>query len=96
VIQRIDRVRLIGLFDQRARTVVGIDNMLADFFGPKGDTRWNLRRLTETTRNFKGRDVDLRDTPSYAPRVTTKKARFIWLFSVRRRVTTSQRDVHNF
>ena len=42
---------MVSYFDPRARSAVGIDNnMHADFFGPEGDTLWNLRRLTETTR----------------------------------------------
>ena len=52
---------LVSYFDQCAQSVVGIDNMLADFFRPRGDTRWNLRRLMQTTRNFRGHDVDVRD-----------------------------------
>jgi CDP-paratose 2-epimerase len=56
------RSEMVGYFDQRAQSVVGSDNnMLADFFGPRGDTRWNLCRLTKTTRNFRGHDVDVRD-----------------------------------
>jgi CDP-paratose 2-epimerase len=39
-------------FDERASSVIGIDNdMRADFFGQEGSTRWNLRRLRETTRH---------------------------------------------
>ena len=53
---------LVSYFDQRARLVVGIDNnMRADFFGPEGDTGWNLHRLLRTTRNFRAHDVDVRD-----------------------------------
>jgi len=53
---------LVSYFDQRAQSVVGIDNnMRADFFGPEGDTRWNLHRLLQTTRNFRAHDVDVRD-----------------------------------
>lgn len=53
---------LVSYFDRGAHLVVGIDNnMRADFFGPEGDTRWNLRRLMETTRNFRSHDVDVRD-----------------------------------
>ena len=37
---------LVRYFDGRARRIVGLDNnMRAAFFGPEGDTRWNLRRL---------------------------------------------------
>jgi CDP-paratose 2-epimerase len=53
---------LVRYFDQRAQAVVGIDNnMRADFFGPEGDTRWNLRRLMQTTQHFQAHDVDVRD-----------------------------------
>jgi CDP-paratose 2-epimerase len=55
---------LVGFFDSRARLVVGIDNnMRADFFGPDGDTRWNLGRLQATTRHFHHYDLDVRDRP---------------------------------
>jgi CDP-paratose 2-epimerase len=53
---------LVSYFAERAQSVVGVDNnMRADFFGPEGDTRWNLRRLMQTTRNFQAHDVDVRD-----------------------------------
>jgi CDP-paratose 2-epimerase len=53
---------LVGYFDQRAQSVVGIDNnMRADFFGPEGDTLWNLRRLKQATEHFHPYDVDVRD-----------------------------------
>jgi CDP-paratose 2-epimerase len=53
---------LVTFFDERAENVVGIDNnMRADFFGPEGDTRWNLRRLEETTNHFRHQDLDIRD-----------------------------------
>lgn len=53
---------LVSYFDQRAQSVAGIDNnMRADFFGPEGDTLWNLRRLKQATRNFRDYDVDVRD-----------------------------------
>jgi CDP-paratose 2-epimerase len=53
---------LVRYFDQRAQAVIGIDNnMRADFFGPEGDTRWNLRRLMQTTQHFQAHDVDVRD-----------------------------------
>ncbi len=53
---------LVSYFDERARAIVGLDNnMRADFFGPDGDTRWNLRRLRDTTRHFTHHDLDVRD-----------------------------------
>ncbi|HKN86119.1 MAG TPA: NAD-dependent epimerase/dehydratase family protein [Nitrospiraceae bacterium] len=53
---------LVSFFDSRAQAVVGIDNnMRADFFGPGGDTTWNLRRLCGTTHHFRHHDLDVRD-----------------------------------
>jgi CDP-paratose 2-epimerase len=53
---------LVSYFDLRAQSVIGIDNnMRANFFGPEGDTRWNLRRLMQSTRHFRAHDTDVRD-----------------------------------
>jgi CDP-paratose 2-epimerase len=53
---------LVSYFDQRAESVVGVDsNMRAEFFGPEGDTLWNLRRLVQNTRNFRPNVIDIRD-----------------------------------
>ncbi len=53
---------LVYFFDSRAECVVGIDNnMRADFFGPEGDTRWNLQRLRDATRHLRHQDLDIRD-----------------------------------
>lgn len=42
--------------------VHGVDNnMRADFFGPEGDTRWNLSRLLKNHSSFYNHDVDIRD-----------------------------------
>jgi CDP-paratose 2-epimerase len=58
---------LVTFFDPRAEAVVGIDNnMRADFFGPDGDTRWNLARLQECTDHFHHRDLDVRDRAGMA------------------------------
>lgn len=52
----------VEYFDQRGHTVHGIDNnMRMDFFGPGGDTRWNLRRLQESCRGFRHHELDIRD-----------------------------------
>jgi len=49
-------------FDQLGYRVLGIDNnMRADFFGPMGDTSWNLQRLRSITENFEHFDLDIRD-----------------------------------
>lgn len=42
--------------------VTGFDNnMRADFFGPKGDTRWNQSRLEGKFKNFRHVEMDIRD-----------------------------------
>ncbi|HVX13801.1 MAG TPA: NAD-dependent epimerase/dehydratase family protein [Pirellulales bacterium] len=52
----------VAHFDGRGAEVVGLDNnMRADFFGEKGDTRWNLERLNESTSRFRNFAVDIRD-----------------------------------
>jgi len=52
----------VSHFDSHGYIVYGMDNnMRMDFFGPRGDTRWNLRRLLEGTRHFSHFEVDIRD-----------------------------------
>ena len=52
----------VSYFAPRAKRVVGVDNnMRADFFGPEGDTTWNLRRLVSEFGNFVPSDLDVRD-----------------------------------
>ena len=49
-------------FDRQGCTVVGVDNnMRRTFFGPAGDTRWNLRRLKARTKRFIPVATDIRD-----------------------------------
>jgi CDP-paratose 2-epimerase len=49
-------------FDARGHTVTGIDNnMRQAFFGPAGDTRWNLERIKQRARNFHHHDLDILD-----------------------------------
>jgi len=49
-------------YDALGAEVIGIDNNLrAEFFGPQGDTRWNLQRLQASTRRFRPHAIDLRD-----------------------------------
>jgi len=55
----------VTYFDALGHVVYGMDNnMRMDFFGPKGDTRWNLERLKESTRNFKHVELDIRNRPA--------------------------------
>lgn len=49
-------------FDRQGHRVVGVDNnMRREFFGPAGDTLWNLERLKRVTRTFVPHDLDIRD-----------------------------------
>lgn len=49
-------------FDARGWQVTGLDNnMRREFFGPDGDTSWNLNRLRQRTRRFDHHDLDIRD-----------------------------------
>lgn len=52
----------VGFFDDMGFRVTGVDNnMRREFFGPKGDTSWNRHRLEASCRNFRHRDLDIRD-----------------------------------
>lgn len=49
-------------FDREGHHVYGLDNnMRREFFGPTGDTTWNLERLRRSTRRFIHFDYDIRD-----------------------------------
>jgi CDP-paratose 2-epimerase len=61
-------------FDARGWEVHGVDNnMRRDFFGPDGDTTWNLHRLQRTTRRFVHHPIDIRDREGVADLVRTSK-----------------------
>lgn len=52
----------VEYFDNLGWNVYGIDNnMRKDFFGPDGDTTWNLKRLKATCKNFTHYSMDIRD-----------------------------------
>jgi len=52
----------VAYFDQEGHSVVGVDNnQRREFFGPAGDTAWNLERLKCSTRNFRHYALDIRD-----------------------------------
>jgi CDP-paratose 2-epimerase len=52
---------VVSYFAEQQHKVYGIDNnMRADFFGPKGDTRWNQARLSGLYSNFSHYDIDIR------------------------------------
>lgn len=52
----------VAHYDRAGYEVFGIDNnMRREFFGPRGDTLWNLERLQKTTRAFRHFNLDIRD-----------------------------------
>jgi CDP-paratose 2-epimerase len=49
-------------FDRQGHEVIGVDNnMRRVFFGPTGDTLWNLERLKRSTKRFTHAALDIRD-----------------------------------
>ena len=52
----------VEYFDRQGHRVIGVDNnMRRDFFGPDGDTRWNLERLKKAAPRFEHHELDIRD-----------------------------------
>ena len=52
-------------FDRQGDQVFGIDNNMRQvFFGPAGDTSWNLERLKRNTKRFTHTSLDIRDRKS--------------------------------
>ncbi len=55
----------VRFFDQQGQSTYGIDNNLRQyFFGPGGDTTWNLQNLAASTRRFEHHAIDIRDRQS--------------------------------
>jgi CDP-paratose 2-epimerase len=53
---------VVRYFDQMGWELFGVDNnMRAEFFGPKGDTRWNQKQLEANCKHFKHIELDLRE-----------------------------------
>lgn len=51
----------VEYFDRDGHRVYGVDNnMRQTFFGPAGDTTWNLHRLQAVTRHFYHEELDIR------------------------------------
>jgi CDP-paratose 2-epimerase len=49
-------------FDAHGWNVHGVDNnMRAEFFGPEGDTRWNLKRISAELKHFTHHELDIRN-----------------------------------
>src|SRR6266567_1702877 len=61
-------------FDRQGHEVVGVDNnMRRVFFGPAGDTLWNLERLKGVTKRFTHADVDIRDRTAIEELIRTRR-----------------------
>src|SRR5262245_20895915 len=68
----------VAFFDARGWRVLGVDNnMRADFFGPKGDTTWNLSRLKSATKNFSHTNLDIRDRAGVTKIIADSKPNLI-------------------
>jgi CDP-paratose 2-epimerase len=54
-------------FDGLGYRITGLDNNLRQFFfGPSGDTRWNLARVERQAKNFEHVNLDIRDREGLA------------------------------
>lgn len=52
----------VAFYEKKGAEVLGVDNnMRAVFFGKDGDTRWNQNRLETEHKNFRHRELDIRD-----------------------------------
>jgi CDP-paratose 2-epimerase len=68
----------VTYFDQRGWEVHGIDNnMRRDFFGPDGDTTWNLNRVKASTKNFHHHELDIRNREGVLELMASLKPDFI-------------------
>lgn len=57
----------VEYFDCQGHKIVGVDNnMRREFFGPAGDTLWNLERLKSVTQRFTPMALDIRDREEVA------------------------------
>ncbi|MFY0591797.1 NAD-dependent epimerase/dehydratase family protein [Roseivirga sp.] len=56
---------VVRYFDKIGWKIYGVDNnMRADFFGEKGDTRWVQHQLVDECQNFEHVELDIRDRKS--------------------------------
>jgi CDP-paratose 2-epimerase len=61
-------------FDRQGHEIFGVDNnMRRMFFGPAGDTVWNLQRLKNTCKGFTHVDIDIRDRAAIEELFTTQR-----------------------
>ncbi|MCB1070917.1 MAG: NAD-dependent epimerase/dehydratase family protein [Kiritimatiellae bacterium] len=68
----------VTYFDGRGWEVHGVDNnMRRDFFGPDGDTTWNLERVKAQSSHFTHHVVDIRDRAAVLSLLETLKPEFV-------------------
>lgn len=68
----------VMFFDKRGWEVHGVDNnMRRNFFGPDGDTTWNLERLRRASSHFTHYDDDIRDRDRMLEQVKTLRPALI-------------------
>lgn len=68
----------VAYFEARGWDVHGVDNnMRREFFGPDGDTTWNLNRLKASTKKFHHHVVDIRDRASVLDLLKTVRPEFV-------------------
>jgi len=69
---------MVSFLDERGWRVHGVDNnMRGDFFGPHGDTTWNLERLRRTTQRFEHHELDVRDREGIARLVAEARPQLV-------------------
>src|SRR5438093_13256976 len=74
-------------FDRQGHEVVGVDNnMRRVFFGPAGDTLWNLERLKGVTKRFTHAALDIRDRTAMEELFRTQRFDLITKIPLRRTI----------
>lgn len=65
-------------YDRLGWEVCGVDNnMRQEFFGPGGDTTWNLEHLRTQTKRFEHRGLDIRDRAQVLALFTQRRFDFV-------------------
>lgn len=69
----------VEYFGSRGHSIVGLDNNLRrEFFGPDGDTLWNLHRVAHKVPDYIHHDGDVRDGPLWDIGGQPQTPEFIW------------------
>ena len=69
---------VVRYFDRMGWQIIGVDNnMRADFFGEKGDTRWVQYQLSRQCDNFQHIELDIRDRKAVLDLMKTHRPDYI-------------------